>query len=273
MVIAKNIMEFILNGKLKELQEYFSKKKSISRKKLVEMYNFAMENNHTQIASWIKSNLENKLKRTKKNKCPAGKNIEEKVRQSIPKPLRDITWQKYFTTLYAVCPCCGKNTISVFDNDMSHIVSCANGGQTIENNLIPLCKSCNRSMGAENMDTYMKKYFQKDLTEVIRTLVENVKTEKNNMSLQIDNTCEIPTYNPIIMVGDNYEMIENNRDDNTAFKEVAIHVEANNVVKRAPMSRSKKILMGTIGGGGAAMGIFLIIILIVGVYVVIKLRG
>ena len=44
--------------------------------------------------------------------------------------------------------------------DCGHIVSVKNGGETNETNLLPICATCNKSMGIENLNEFKQKYFK-----------------------------------------------------------------------------------------------------------------
>jgi hypothetical protein len=87
---------------------------------------------------------------------PAKKRVKK---EKIPATLKNILWHKYFeTSLTGICQCCKVETISKAIFDAGHIISEKNGGQVILENLKPICKLCNSSMGKTNMDDFMKKY-------------------------------------------------------------------------------------------------------------------
>jgi 5-methylcytosine-specific restriction endonuclease McrA len=80
-------------------------------------------------------------------------------KEKIPATLKNIVWHKYFeTSLTGLCQCCKVENISKAIFDAGHIISEKNGGQVILENLKPICKLCNSSMGKTNMDEFMKKY-------------------------------------------------------------------------------------------------------------------
>jgi phage/plasmid-associated DNA primase len=54
------------------------------------------------------------------------------------------------------CPCCNLNVISLTNFDCGHIISSKNGGVIDPNNLIPICGSCNKSIGSCNMNEHVK---------------------------------------------------------------------------------------------------------------------
>ena len=80
-------------------------------------------------------------------------------KEKIPATLKNIVWHKYFeTSLTGLCQCCKVENISKAIFDAGHIISEKNGGQVVLENLKPICKLCNSSMGKTNMDEFMKKY-------------------------------------------------------------------------------------------------------------------
>jgi len=91
-------------------------------------------------------------------------------RKTIPKVVRNEVWNKHFVELNGKCHCC-KKVISVFDFEAGHIVSVAEGGSDDVSNFHPLCSTCNKSMGAQNMDDFISSYFsskKEDQSEVIK---------------------------------------------------------------------------------------------------------
>ena len=66
-----------------------------------------------------------------------------------------ITWDKYYQTNENICPipnCSNKIHKSKFE--AGHIIAESKGGETILDNLRPICKSCNSSMGNKNWFEY-----------------------------------------------------------------------------------------------------------------------
>lgn len=53
-----------------------------------------------------------------------------------------------------LCPCCEETYISAFQFEAGHKRSFKNGGTDEISNLIPICSTCNRSMGVMDYDTY-----------------------------------------------------------------------------------------------------------------------
>lgn len=77
-------------------------------------------------------------------------------KKSIPKVLRDLSWNKWVGEDIAKtkCLCCGINDIKMNSFHCGHIVAEANGGTLSVDNLKPICAPCNLSMGKENMDQF-----------------------------------------------------------------------------------------------------------------------
>lgn len=82
-------------------------------------------------------------------------------KQTIPPILRSKVWFKFFNSSEGKCYCCFGN-ISLNSYQCGHIISEFNGGKTIAENLVPVCKSCNTSMGVTNLYAYKEKYYSSD---------------------------------------------------------------------------------------------------------------
>ena len=74
-------------------------------------------------------------------------------RKTIPKILKDLTWQKWIgdDIAKAKCLCCGVNDIKMNSFHCGHIIAEADGGPTTVDNLRPVCATCNLSMRTQNM--------------------------------------------------------------------------------------------------------------------------
>lgn len=83
-----------------------------------------------------------------------------KSRKKIPTGQKTILWNTYFGKQHGChkCWCCNRNEISQLEFDAGHIVSNADGGGDTIENLRPICRSCNSSMGRMNMIQYMRIY-------------------------------------------------------------------------------------------------------------------
>lgn len=77
-------------------------------------------------------------------------------RRSIPKKIRDAVWDNQFgtTSREGSCYCCKTPLNLTGPWEAGHIISHADGGPDTADNLRPICISCNRSMGTENMDAF-----------------------------------------------------------------------------------------------------------------------
>lgn len=74
-------------------------------------------------------------------------------KKTIPKILKDLTWQKWVGDhiAKAKCLCCGINDIKMNSFHCGHVISEADGGPTTVENLRPICATCNLSMRTQNM--------------------------------------------------------------------------------------------------------------------------
>jgi len=82
-------------------------------------------------------------------------------KKPIPPNLRTQVWFKFFNSNEGMCYCC-KNKINMNSYHCGHIISEYNGGLTSLENLIPICKSCNSSMGVMNLYEYKEKFYSSD---------------------------------------------------------------------------------------------------------------
>jgi hypothetical protein len=87
-------------------------------------------------------------------------NVGKYKRKSIPKSVKDNVWNTYIGKTRGVgqCYCCRGN-IDSKNFDCGHIVAAAMGGENITENLRPVCATCNKSMGVQNMDDFKSTYF------------------------------------------------------------------------------------------------------------------
>ena len=85
-------------------------------------------------------------------------------RTSCPQSVKETLWRKYFgNTLTGECYVCGK-PIDYTSFEVGHNKPHIKGGKWNVNNLRPLCRSCNRSMGTMTVETFKKKHFSKKST-------------------------------------------------------------------------------------------------------------
>ena len=74
--------------------------------------------------------------------------IPKAIKCAIPKALREQVWLRYFGETYKhrcyIVWC--KNEINVFDFQVGHNIPESKGGETVLENLRPICSRCNLSM-------------------------------------------------------------------------------------------------------------------------------
>ena len=81
-------------------------------------------------------------------------------KKTIPKILKDLTWQKWVGDNVAKCKClcCGVNDIKMNSFHCGHVISEADGGPTTVENLRPICATCNLSMRTQNMVKFKEQH-------------------------------------------------------------------------------------------------------------------
>ena len=81
--------------------------------------------------------------------------------RSRPTKIREQVWTTYSKKYTAPCYVCSTE-ISSFSFECGHVESIKMGGTDQPCNLKPVCGSCNKSMGTENMEDYKKRNFPHD---------------------------------------------------------------------------------------------------------------
>lgn len=83
---------------------------------------------------------------------------KEKYKQKLSTVLRFAVWNNTIGQKVAVhkCLCCNSNEISQQNFQCGHVISRFNGGEDVIDNLVPICGTCNGSMGTADMDSFMK---------------------------------------------------------------------------------------------------------------------
>ena len=86
---------------------------------------------------------------------------QEQQRKTIPKSVKGTVWNKYIGKALGTskCFCCRSNDISQMAFEAGHVIPECKGGLCTVENLRPICKSCNGSMGSINMNEFMKQYY------------------------------------------------------------------------------------------------------------------
>ena len=105
----------------------------------------------------------NESKKDESKKDESKKNDKEKKvkkpKEKIPASVKNTLWSQHFpNVLEGKCKCCQTEVISRNNFDCGHIISEKEGGKIHLDNLKPICRSCNSSMGTQNMTDYMIKY-------------------------------------------------------------------------------------------------------------------
>ena len=139
----KENMEIIINNNLNLEKEIVNLKKEI-----VELKNINIDNNN-KVVEKNQINNENNSHEFK----------GQTKRKNIPQTLRYAVWEKYFGKKNEdKCLCCKNTTIAITNFDCGHIVSNKAGGKIHIDNLKPICKTCNSSMGTTNMNEFIQIY-------------------------------------------------------------------------------------------------------------------
>lgn len=83
----------------------------------------------------------------------------KRTKQAIPKVLKDLSWSTWIGDTIAKhpCLCCKQNEIKMNSFHCGHIIAESKGGAMNRYNLIPICSSCNLSMGSQNMREFQKR--------------------------------------------------------------------------------------------------------------------
>jgi len=86
--------------------------------------------------------------------------IDKKKKKAIPPTLKIKVWNKHIGDEVGKtkCMCCKLKDIYQASFSCGHIVSEFNGGELKLDNLIPICTSCNSSMGVKNMNEYINEF-------------------------------------------------------------------------------------------------------------------
>ena len=109
------------------------------------------------------------------------KNIDtlKYVKKKIPPNLKIKVWNKYIGDEIgkSKCTCC--NLIDIYQASFScgHIISEFNGGENKVENLMPICNSCNSSMGIKDMNKYKKEFFDNNIEKKNVNKINEQKTK------------------------------------------------------------------------------------------------
>lgn len=91
-------------------------------------------------------------------------------KKTIPKAVRVACWNQHIGVKVGetVCPVGCGNVISSNNFHCGHIQAEANGGSTDLTNLVPICQTCNTSMGTMNMRDFIEKYKFKPTLRILK---------------------------------------------------------------------------------------------------------
>jgi len=109
---------------------------------------------------------------------------------SIPGTVRNCVWNTYIGDEHkkSSCFCCNSECISFSNFECGHVIARKNKGLDTVENLRPICSLCNKSMGTQNMITFMKKH---GLNKNRISELENVKNNNDKTYLQKLNIAQI----------------------------------------------------------------------------------
>ena len=161
---------FLTCKKKKEYEE--NKKKEEIKKDEILKKNMIIQNNikHIELLQKELNNIKLELKEEKMKKICLEENIEDKSKyvnkelfsnkkKKIPLTLRYKIWlNKYGESFNGDCYCCSKE-INITNFHCGHIISRKDNGLINEDNLRPICQTCNLSMGSQNMEEFKQKFF------------------------------------------------------------------------------------------------------------------
>ncbi len=128
------------------------------------MYRTTSVDNSTELAMHIINNvfiqLYDETQALKEQKAPEQKAIttadKKPKKKTISQLMKRRVWAKHIGEEIGKhkCLCCNMTDITQLTFNCGHIVAEANGGTLSVDNLLPICQSCNSSMGTQNLYTY-----------------------------------------------------------------------------------------------------------------------
>lgn len=150
------IKEEIKKELLEELQKEI--KKELLKKNKKEQFDKFKKEIGEEIKNELSTDLPNNT--NDDNQSIIQKNTVKKSSKHLPKTLRSAVWNTYIGIEkgQAKCYVCPK-LIDSKHFECGHIISSANGGKDIIENLRCVCSECNQSIGTKHMDEFKNKYF------------------------------------------------------------------------------------------------------------------
>ena len=106
-------------------------------------------------------------------------------KSNISKSLKTALWDQYIgkNIRSAQCICCNNNEIKVENFHAGHIIPECIGGETNQNNLLPICASCNNSMGTKNMTDFVQNCFPNHYSNFIERKYKIHDNKKQKIGL------------------------------------------------------------------------------------------
>lgn len=143
-----------------QLEDQYAKKVQPSKQILSPMEQ--LEDQYTKKVQQVKEEADQKIRQLTQELQQEKEKIllEANSRKSIPKILKEQVWGKYIgDKLRSQCLVCQKKEITAFDFEAGHVISRKEGGPTTIENLRPICRLCNSSMGTERMYIFCQNHF------------------------------------------------------------------------------------------------------------------
>lgn len=87
--------------------------------------------------------------------------VKKKGKDTIPSSLKTDVWNTYIGKEKGggECYCCRKKCITQREFHAGHVIPERDGGETTLENIRPICSPCNGSMGTQNMNNFINKYY------------------------------------------------------------------------------------------------------------------
>jgi len=95
--------------------------------------------------------------------------FKQKKRKGIPKKVKNDSWDKYIGNDVAnvFCLVCNVTKINQKDFEAGHIIADSCGGSATIDNILPVCRACNTSMGSTEMSHYIKEHYPLNMSNFI----------------------------------------------------------------------------------------------------------
>lgn len=111
-------------------------------------------------------------------------------KKNIPQALRITVWNTFIGEEIgkSKCLCCNITDITQLKFHCGHIIAEAKGGLTHIDNLLPICESCNKSMGTQNLNEFKSNLLSNSkllsFSEIKKKYIK-LKEENNNNSKKV----------------------------------------------------------------------------------------